>query len=124
MNGFMIRMLSGLALVVLAVTEYSTPRAAQALNAQPIDRTAVGQRPVGQRPGEQKPGQPAARRSLQFQELEDPVEPLEPLRPRTVSDQARVDALASFGRGRVLHSRGDLAGALAAYEQAVESDPT
>ena len=109
MQGFMIKGLSGLALVTLAVMELSTPPAAGAIDRKPID---------------QKPGQPAVRRSLQFQELEDPVEPLEPLRPRTVSDEARLDALASFARGRILHDRGDLVGALGAYEKAVESDPT
>jgi len=129
MKGFMIRGLSKLALVALALMELSTPRAAQAIDQKPIEQSPGGQKPGGQKPGSQKPGDqkpglPAARRSLQFQELEDPVEPLEPLRGRTVSDEARLDALASFARGRVLQDRGDLPGALAAYEKAVESDPT
>src|SRR5579872_2768276 len=109
MKGFMIRRLSGLALAALAAMELSTSHAALAVDPQPID---------------QKPGLPSARRNLQFQEFEDPVEPLEPVRQRSVSDEARLDALASFARGRVLQDRGDLPGALAAYEKAVERDPT
>jgi len=63
-------------------------------------------------------------RSLQFQELEDPVEPLEPKVRRTDSDNARIDALAWFAAGRILQDRQDFSGALSAYQKAVERDPT
>lgn len=115
MKGFMIRGVSRLALVALAIMEVSTPRAVHAAQEKKASQV---------QPGDQKPGEPGGRRGLQFQEFEDPVEFLEPVRRRTVSDEARLDALASFARGRVLHDRGDLPGALAAYEQAVKSDPT
>jgi tetratricopeptide (TPR) repeat protein len=62
-------------------------------------------------------------RGLQFQELEDPIQPLEPKEARTTEEAARVDALAWFGAGRVLQHRGNFAGALSAYEKAVERDP-
>lgn len=61
--------------------------------------------------------------SLQFQELEDPVEPLAPRQRLTAEETARVDALAWFATGRVLQHRGNFAGALSAYEKAVERDP-
>src|SRR5579872_3736073 len=57
-------------------------------------------------------------RSLQFQELEDPVEPLEPKVRRTDSDNARIDALAWFAAGRILQDRQDFSGALSAYQKA------
>ena len=110
MKGFMIRGLSGLALVALAIMEFSTPRAAQAIDQKPVEPKSAVQKPV-----DQKPGPPAARRSLQFQELEDPVEPLDPQRQRKVSDEKRLDALAS-SRGRILLIARFRS--LAAYEQA------
>ncbi len=154
MNGFMIRGLSGLALVALAVTELSTPRAAltenrlsrspvsrsPVSNKSPVSRSPVSRSPVSRSPVSRSPVsrsratrkqairspviQKPADCSLQFQEFEDPVESLEPVRRRTVTDEKRLDALAHFARGRLLHDRGDQPGALAAYEKAVESDPT
>lgn len=49
---------------------------------------------------------------------------LEPVRPRTGAEEARLDAMAWFGTGRMLQQRGDLPGALRAYRKALERDPT
>ena len=123
MKGFMIRGLSGLALLALSAMEFTTPLTASAAEQKPSEQESSEQKAGEQKPGEQKPGQIAGR-SFQFQEFEDPVELLQPVRPRTVSDEQRLDSLAAFARGRLLHDRGDLPGAFAAYENAVESDPT
>ena len=61
--------------------------------------------------------------SIRGQDLEDVIEPLTPARPRTPAEQARVDALAWFGTGRVLQGRGDLSGAFDAYVKSIEKDP-
>jgi len=68
-------------------------------------------------------GKPARLPALQFQELEDPVEPLEPVRGREAADEARIDALAWFSTGRLLQHRGDFQGAFKAYQKAVDRDP-
>jgi tetratricopeptide (TPR) repeat protein len=70
------------------------------------------------------PPSSSAPKGLQFQELEDPIEPLDPKEKRTKADEARVSAMAAFARGRILEEREDFRGAMAAYEQAVEFDPT
>ncbi len=74
----------------------------------------------GRESADPKPGV----RSLQFQEFEDPVEVLVPRQPRTVSEEARMDALAWFATGRIRQHRGDMAGAMKAYRKAVERDPS
>jgi len=62
MKGFMIRRLSGLALVALAIMEMSTSGVVPAAQenkssrAQPADQKPVDQKPVDQKPGENKPG--------------------------------------------------------------------
>lgn len=66
----------------------------------------------------------AAEAGLQFQELEDPVPRLKPVKPREVSDEARLDALAWFAAGRLMQDRGDAPGALRAFRKAIERDPT
>jgi len=101
MKGFM---MTGLALVWLAAGQIAT-------------RVAIAQ-------DDRSNDRPATAPGRQFQELEDPVEPLVPRDPRGKSDEARVDALALFARGRILQDRGNLQGALAAYQQAIERDPT
>jgi tetratricopeptide (TPR) repeat protein len=73
--------------------------------------------------GDDQPS-PLAATGLQFQELEDPVEPLDPKRKRTPADEARLNSLAAFARGRILEEREDFRGALAAYEKAIEYDST
>ena len=135
MKGFMIRGWAGLALGVLTCVELSAPPAA-VLNRARADGAqtgragliaqAAGQKPTENSAGDKSPAdqKPPVRRGLQFQELEDPVEYLDPVRRRTASGEARLDSLAHFARGRILHDRGNLPAALAAYEKALESDPT
>jgi tetratricopeptide (TPR) repeat protein len=128
MKGFMIMSFSGrtwLALM-LAVSVVGLVWA-RALEAAPVlsagswsfDQMALDQWAVA----DDRPA-PAAERLVVFQELEDPVEPLEPKVKRKPSDEARLNALAAFGRGRILEERTDFQGALAAYEKAIEYDPT
>lgn len=66
----------------------------------------------------------ASTEGFQFQELEDPVPRLKPTRPRGAADEARLDALAWFGTGRMLQDRGDLTGAFRSYRRAIDADPT
>src|SRR5215471_15632942 len=89
MKGFMMAWRSGLALLAL-LGELS---GSACLHAADGARQAV-------RPS-------SGARSLQFQELEDPIEPLTPRQPRTVSEENRLDALAWFGTGRIRQHRGD-----------------
>ncbi|MBS0264957.1 MAG: tetratricopeptide repeat protein [Planctomycetes bacterium] len=65
-----------------------------------------------------------AGKGVQFQEFEDPVELLDPLQKRTPADEARINAMAAFARGRILEEREDYRGAISAYEKAIEFDPT
>lgn len=106
MKGFMMAWASGLALITIL--------------GQPLHPAALCAADTGRNAGDAKP----AVRSLQFQELEDPVEFLVPKQPRTVSEEARMDALAWFATGRIRQHRGDLPGAMNAYRKAVERDPT
>jgi len=61
--------------------------------------------------------------SLQIQPWDDIIVPLQPRTPRTVSDKARVEALAWYGTGRLLEDRNDFAGAYSAYQKAEQLDP-
>ncbi|MBI3861351.1 MAG: tetratricopeptide repeat protein [Planctomycetia bacterium] len=90
--------------------------------AAPADPSRNGDNAVAVAAAEETP--PASAGRVQFQELEDPVEPFEPKRKRTKADEARLDSMAAFARGRILEEREDYRGAIAAYEQAVEFDPT
>src|SRR5690606_29835893 len=54
---------------------------------------------------------------------DDIIVPLQPRTPRTVSDKARVEALAWYGTGRLLEDRNDFAGAYSAYQKAEQLDP-
>src|SRR5262245_37528478 len=58
--------------------------------------------------------EPAPRRergkTIPGQELQDATEPLKPVRPRSVSEEARMDALAWFASGQILQKRNDKQG--------------
>ena len=56
-------------------------------------------------------------------QFDDVPQPLEPHQQRDAAGESRVNALAAFGRGRILEGREDYNGALAAYEKALEYDP-
>ncbi len=58
-----------------------------------------------------------------LQDLDDPLELLQPKKPRTTSDQARLDGLAWYMTGRFREARNDFNGALDAYKKAVELYP-
>ena len=60
---------------------------------------------------------------LQFQEFDNPVQRLQPVKSRDAGEEARLEAMAWFGSGRVLQDRGDLNGALRAYRKAIARDP-
>ena len=60
---------------------------------------------------------------LQTQPADDVATPLAPAKPRTVSEQARIDAAAHYMAGRIRESRNDFRGALEEYRKSVELDP-
>lgn len=84
--------------------------------AAPLWAYAPGDAPRGLRPLPQSKGD--------FDEPEPLPPKLEPIVPRTGADEARLDAMAWYGTGRMLQSRGDSAGALRSYRKALERDPT
>ncbi len=105
MKGFMMASVSGLALWV-------------------VFGPAAGSAGLAAFDGSRDAGQPRpAVRSYQFQEFEDPVETLVPKQPREASEEARIDALAWYATGQIRQHRGDFAGALDAYQKAIERDP-
>lgn len=55
--------------------------------------------------------------------LEKPLELHRPLKPRTLSDQEKLEAYAYYSMGRLLESRQDLTGALKMYQLALRHDP-
>jgi tetratricopeptide (TPR) repeat protein len=89
------------------------------------ERAQAAAAPADRNPaGSTAPEGKASDAGIQFQELEDPITRLKPLKPRQVSDEVRLDALAWFAAGRLMQDRGDAAGALRAYRKAIERDPT
>lgn len=67
--------------------------------------------------------QPATDAKAPKLDLEDPLSPLQPAKPRTVSTQERIEALAWYMAGRLSETRNDLPSAYAAYQKAFEHDP-
>lgn len=90
------------------------------VDSAPVDSARAADDPSDKPAGEapQAPG-----KALQFQEFDDPVLRLQPVKPRDAGEEARLEAMAWFGAGRVLQDRGDLNGALRSYRKAIARDP-
>lgn len=74
-------------------------------------------------PGKKKSAPPVNKPgSLQFQELDDVVEPLEPVKSRTTAEQAQLEGRAWYATGKILEEH-DPQAALSAYKKAIERDP-
>lgn len=58
-----------------------------------------------------------------LQDLDDPIERLKPVKPRTPTEQSRLEAAAWYMTGQLREGRNDFTGAVEAYKKAVELDP-
>lgn len=118
MKGFLITSMSAGMIALAATAAWAVPTVPGV-----SDTTGSQDAPLLLAALDEQPAQPTAR-GLKFQELEDPVEPFEPKRQRTKAEEARINAMAAFARGRILEEREEFRGAMAAYEKAIEFDPT
>lgn len=60
---------------------------------------------------------------VQFSPWEDPVYPFVPLRPRTVEERKRIEAVKAYVRARVLEDERKLEAAIDLLKKALEDDP-
>ena len=108
-----LRGLTCLTLVVVVVPVFAGP-------SQP---PAAGEKPAAPAAGAD-PARTRADRARNFTlPGEDPPQPFLPLRPRTVEDRARVEALGEYCTARALEDRRDWTAAIRLYEKALQRDP-
>lgn len=65
----------------------------------------------------------AAPPAIQLQDADDRSDPLVPVKPRTATDQNRLEAAAHFATGRLHENRNELRKAVEEYRKAIALDP-
>lgn len=74
-------------------------------------------------PDASKPAPLRADEGVRFSPWEDPVYPFVPLRPRTVEERKRIEAMKAYVRARVLEDERKLEAAIDLLKKALDDDP-
>ncbi len=75
------------------------------------------------KPDASKPAPLRADEGVRFAPWEDPVYPFVPLRPRTVEERKRIEAIKAYVRARVLEDERKLEAAIDLLKKALDDDP-